>query len=74
MNSINYYDFFFLSPEIIFVLAGLVLLFLRRQKYLCFLLIIGGTGLSMVLNILMFNVNKDIIYNTMEVSDLIGFC
>ena len=70
MNGFNYLDLYYLLPEIIFLLVGVTLLFLRGQKNISFLMITGGVLSAIGINLLMFNVNKEIIFKTIEVSDL----
>ncbi len=70
MNGFNYLDLYYILPEIIFLLVGVTLLFLRGQKNISFLMITGGVLAAIGVNLFMFNVNKEIIFNTIEVSDL----
>ena len=70
MADLNYFDFIYLAPEIMLVLAGTVLLFLREQKNLAFLLTAAAVLGAGTFNLFVFNVNKSIIFNTIEVSDL----
>ena len=70
MMGFSIYDLFYLTPEILFVLAGVFLLFIKNQKNLAFFVAIATVAGAMVLNIMMFNTNKNIIFDTYEVSDI----
>ncbi len=70
MDSFLVNDLIYVAPEILFVLSGVLLLFIKNQKWFAFLLALATTAGAIVLNLMMFNVNKNIIFDSLEVSDL----
>jgi NADH-quinone oxidoreductase subunit N len=70
MTALVINELFYLIPEMIFVLAGVMLLFIKKYKDFSFFIFTGAVLAGIFLNLMMFNVNRDIIFSTLEVSDL----
>ena len=70
MTALVINELFYLIPEMIFVLAGVMLLFIKKYKDFSFFVFTGTVLAGIMLNLMMFNVNRDIIFGTLEVSDL----
>lgn len=70
MSPFNINDLYYLIPEIILLLTGVILLFIKNKKLFAFSISMAGTAGAIFVNLLMFNTNKSIIFDTISVTNL----
>ena len=63
-------ELIYLTPEIILLLTGLALLFMKKYKEIPFILLTGALAAALVINLFFFNVNEDIIFGSLALTDL----
>lgn len=70
MSPFSITDLYYLLPEIILLGTGLLLLFINKNKNFVFFLSLMGMSGAIFVNLFTFNLNKNIIYDTISVTDL----
>lgn len=70
INELMLKELIYLTPEIILLLAGVSLLFMKRLKEIPFMITAGAMVAAIALNIFFFNVNQDIFFGSLAITDL----